>query len=336
MTTVLSSTIRLTTCAVVIAALASCGSANQNAATPAQPAAAPPAPTPPAEISIPGTGVFPESLTSSADGTIYIGSAGKGEVYRVAPGAAVAKKFIAPGTGGIKQVFGVLADDSTHTLWLCTNQLGGPPGAAPVPGSLHSFDLVSGAPQAHYDFPVGGMCNDIAIGGNGDVYASDTMGMQVLRLPKGGNALEVWSAKGAFGPPGGVLDGITVVDGRVIVNTLITSKLFAVAVGADGKAGAVTELKLSAPLTRPDGMRAFGTGGLLSTDGTGKIQHVKITGDQAEVVTVKDGLDGVVAVTTVGKMGYALEGQLAILMARPGGPPPPAEKPYHAVGFALP
>jgi hypothetical protein len=315
--------------------LAACGRAEKPAMSEA-PVAAPAVVASPAEILIPGTGVFPESITSTSNGTVYIGSAGKGEVYRVAPGGATAEPFIAPSTGGIKQVFGLLADESTNTLWLCSNLMGGAPGAAPVPGALHSFDLTSGSAKSSYAFPAGGMCNDIAVGGNGDVYASDTMGMQVLRLPKDGAALEVWSAKDAFGPPGGVLDGITVVDGRVIVNTLITSKLFAVEVGADGKAGAVTELKLNQPLTRPDGMRSIGAGTLLSTDGTGKIQSVKIAGDMAEVTTVKDGLDGVVAVTAFGKQAYALEGQLGIMMARPGGPPPPAEKPYHAVGFTLP
>jgi len=215
------------------------------------------APQLPAEISIPGTAVFPESLTSAADGTIYIGSVGQAQVYRVVAGAATAEPFIAPGTGNIKQVFGVLADDSTGTLWLCSNQVGAPGAAPAAPGALHSFDLATGAARARYEFPAGGMCNDIAVGANGDVYATDTMGMQVLRLPKNGSALEVWSAKGAFGPPGGVLDGITVVGGRVIVNTLVTSKLFAVDVAADGKAGAVAELALSQPVTRPDGMRAY-------------------------------------------------------------------------------
>jgi hypothetical protein len=43
----------------------------------------------------------------------------------------------------------------------------------------------------------------------------------------------------------------------------------------------------------------------------------------------------VVAVTTVGEYAYALEGQLGIMMAQPGATPP-AEKPFRAVGFALP
>lgn len=291
---------------------------------------------PPAEISIPGTRVFPESITSRSDGTLYIGSIGQSLIFRVLPGQATAEVFIQPGTGGAKQIFGVFADEASGTLWACSNELGGgPPGANPPgPSALHAFDLDTGAAKGSYAFPAGGMCNDIAVGPNGDVYATDTQGMQVLRLPKGGNALEVWSPKGAFGEPGGVLDGIAVVNGRVIVNTLRTNKLFAVDVGADGKAAKVTELMLSAPVTGPDGMRAYGSNGLLTTDGTGKIQHVVIDGDHATVTTVKDGLEGPVSVAVAGNMGYALEGQLAILFAPPDAAPP--EKPYRAVGFPLP
>jgi sugar lactone lactonase YvrE len=313
-----------------------CSRAQQPAGAAAEAAADAPAALP-AEISIPGTRVFPESITSTADGSLYIGSVGQSQIYRVAPGATTAEVFVAPGTGGAKQIFGVLADEASGTLWACSNELSaGPPGAAPPgPSALHGFDLATGAAKSSYALPSGAMCNDIAVAPSGDTYATDTSGMRVLRLPKGGTALEVWSPAGAFGEPGGVLDGIAVVGGRVIANTLVTNKLFAVEVVADGKAGAVKELALSAPLTGPDGMRAYGSDGLLSTDGTGKIQHVTINGDAATVTTVKDGLEGPVSVTAVGKTGYALEGQLAILFAPPGGTAP-AEKPYRAVVFTLP
>jgi hypothetical protein len=313
-------------------ALAGCSKGDQPAQAQAVPAAAPP---PPADLSMPGTGLLPESLTSSSDGSVYIGSVGKGQIYKVAPGAKEAQPFIAPATGGIKQVFGVFADDSTGTLWACSNELQpGPPGAAPpVSSALHSFDLTSGSPRASHPFPKGGFCNDIAIGPGGEAYATDTEGMRVMRLPKGGSKLEAWSPAGAFGPKGGVLDGIAVVGGRVIVGTLATSKLFAVEIGADGKAAKVTELKLSSPLTAPDGIRSWGND-LLATDGSGKIQHVVISGDSATLTPVKEGLEGVVAVTVVGKTGYALEGQLGILFAPPGQAP--AEKPYRAVAFTLP
>lgn len=305
----------------------------------------PPAPPPPppaptvraadANISIPGTAVFPESITSTSDGSLYIGSVGKAQIFKVAPESTEAQPFIAPGTGGIKQVFGVFADDSTGTLWACSNEVGaGPPGGPAGPSALHSFELPAGTAKANYALPKGGFCNDAAVGANGEVYVADTNGMQVLRLPKDGTALEVWAKAGPFGKPGGVLDGIAVVGGRVIVGTLGTSKLFAVEIGADGKAGKVTELKLSVPLTAPDGIRSWNDE-LLATDGSGKIQRIAITGDTGTVTTLKEGLEGVVAVTVAGKSAYALEGQLGIMFTPPGGTPP-AEKPYRAVAIPLP
>jgi len=297
--------------------------------------AATPTPPPPADLAIPGTGVFPESLTSSSDGSVYIGSVGKAQIYKVAPGDSVARPFIAPATGGIRQVFGVFADDSSGTLWACSNETKpGPPGGPAGPSALHGFELASGAPKNSYGLPGNGFCNDVAVGPSGEVYATDTNGMQVMRLPKDGSKLEVWSPAGAFGPAGGVLDGIAIVGGRVIVGTLATGKLFAVEIGADGMAGKVTELTLAAPLTAPDGIRSWGND-LLATDGSGKIQHVVISGDSATLTAVKEGLEGVVAVTVVGNTGYALEGQLAIFFAAPGGTAP-AEKPYRAVAFPLP
>lgn len=316
--------------------LAGCarGDGDSTAATDASAASDTAAAALPAEISIPGTRVFPESLTSTSDGTIYIGSIGQSQIYRVPPGGSTAEVFIQPGTGGMKQVFGVFADEASGTLWACSNELGdGPPGANSGPSALHAFDLASGSAKGSHPFPQGGMCNDIAVGSNGDVYATDTQGMQVLRLPGGSGTLEVWSPAGAFGPAGGVLDGISVVDGRVIVNTLATNKLFAVEVAPDGKAGTVTELVLSAPLSGPDGMRTY-RDGVLVTDNTNKIQYVAIDGNNATVTTVKDGLEGPVSVTAIGDYGYALEGQLGILFAPPGAGP--EEKPYRAVGFPIP
>ena len=87
------------------------------AATEAADAPAPPTAAAPSDISIPGTGIFPESLTSSSDGSVFIGSVGKAQIYRVPPGTSTAEVFIQPGTGGMKQVFGVFADGATPDGW---------------------------------------------------------------------------------------------------------------------------------------------------------------------------------------------------------------------------
>ena len=65
--------------------------------------------------------------------------------------------------------------------------------------------------------------------------------MQVDRLAPGTRRLKVWAGDGEFGPRGGILDGISVRDNRVYVNTLITSKTFSVPIGSDGKAGTISE-----------------------------------------------------------------------------------------------
>src|SRR5262252_5494555 len=71
----------------------------------------------PSQIIIDDTRVFPESLTSTEDGTIIIGSLDHGTVYRVAPGAAKATPWIAAGPNGLGRVLGVLADEAANTLW---------------------------------------------------------------------------------------------------------------------------------------------------------------------------------------------------------------------------
>lgn len=292
----------------------------------------------PAEIIVPGERVFPESLTSTADGSVIIGSVGARTIFRAKPGAGAAEAWIQPGTDGIQGIFGVFADAKSNTLWACSGAIGGPPGGPPPPPSaLHSFDLKSGAPKAHYPMPTaGGFCNDIAIGADGTAYASDTNNMEVVRLPKGGKALEVWAGNGAFGPKGGVLDGISVLGNRVIVNTLATSKLFSVPIESGGKAGMATEIKLDRAIERPDGMRSFGKDSLLVVEGGGggRLSRVVVKGDAGAVTTLKEGYpDGPVAVTVVGTTGYVLEGQLGAL--RGPADPNAKAKPFHATAVTV-
>ncbi len=287
----------------------------------------------PAAIVIPGERITPESLTSTADGQVIFGSVGALTIFRAAPGAATAEAWIKPGTDGMAAIFGVLADDKSGTLYACSNSLGAPPagGAAPVP-SLYAFDLKSGAPKAKYPMPgTGAFCNDIAVDAAGNAYVTDTNNMLVGKLAKGGKQIDVWAgADGAFGPKGGVLDGIAVLGDRVIVNALSTSKLFAVPIGQNGVAGKVVEIKTDRTVERPDGMRSFGSKDLLVAEGggPGRLARVTITGDTGKVVTPKEGFpDGPVAVTVVGTTAYVLEGQLA---ASRGAPPPGPAKPYKA------
>ena len=294
----------------------------------------------PDTITIPGEKIFPESITSLKDGSVIIGSIGQKAVYLAKPGADTAEVWLKPGTENLNNILGVFADNKAGTVYVCSNLLG-PPGPGPaVNAQLLTFDAKSGAEKGHYVFPdEKAVCNDIAVDADGNAYATDTNNMEIVRLKKGAAALEVWAGNGAFGPKGGVLDGISVLGKRVVANTLATSKLFSIPIGADGKAGTVVEVKLDREITRPDGMRSFGKSDVLIIEGGngGRLSRIALSGDTGKVTTVKEGYpDGPVAVTVVGTTAYVLEGQLAAFMRGPNAPAtPPPTKPFKATAVAV-
>jgi sugar lactone lactonase YvrE len=291
-------------------------------------AAAANAAAPVAEISIPGEKVYPESITSVADGTLIIGSIGTRTIFRVPPGASSADPWIKPSLPEKQGIFGVFADAKAGMLWACATTPTGPGSQA----ELFGFDLKTGATKGHTSLPTSGaFCNDIAVGGDGTVYLTDTANMEIVRLKKGGKKLDIWAGNGAFGPKGGVLDGIAVLGDRVIVNTLATNKLFSVPIEKDGKPGKVTEITLDHPIQRPDGMRSYGKNSLLLTESgsPGRLLRITLDGDSGTVRTIKEGYPGgAVSVAAVGTTAYVIEGQLAFLFKR--APADATEKPYHA------
>lgn len=260
------------------------------------------------EIQINDEMVSPESLTSSQDGTVFFGSTAKGTIYRAAPGAARAEAFIQPGNTGLINTLGVLADDKSSTLWVCSTAMGGRRGTPPVgETTLRSYDLKSGAVKKVYPFPGGGFCNDMAVAPDGTTYATDTTGGRILRLKPGATALEVWVTD----PLLAVVDGITLLaDGAVYVNTFTTGRLIRVPVGKDGAAGPLVQLETSRPLVRPDGLRTVGANTMLQAEGEGRVEEITISGNRAEIRVLQEGLTGATAVTRVGNTAWVLVDRL--------------------------
>ena len=73
------------------------------------------------DIRIDDVAVYPESLSAAPDGTVYVGSM-KGVVFR-APRRARPRRALDPADAenGILSLLGVLADATSHTLWLCSS-----------------------------------------------------------------------------------------------------------------------------------------------------------------------------------------------------------------------
>ena len=262
----------------------------------------------PAEVTIHDDKPFPESMTSTSDGSLIIGSLGKGEIFKAAKGAATAELWIKPGTNGLERVLGVLADQRSGTLWVCSSQL--PPQGTLA--ALKTFDLKTGAPKGSFAFPGDkSFCNDIAIGPDGAAYATDTFAARILRLKKGATALDVWIKDSKLDGA----DGIAFGDNNTIyVNSFTTGGLYRVPVGKDGAAGPVAHIQTSQALDKPDGLRPLGKNEFLMIEGAGRLDHVTVNGDTAKIEVLKDGYKGPVAVTRVGDTAWVLEGKLDYML----------------------
>jgi sugar lactone lactonase YvrE len=261
------------------------------------------------EITFTDGKIFPESLTSTKNGTIYFGSLGQDSVYRATGKEEKASVWIRPKSNGLMTVLGVFADEPAGTLWVCASATGGR-GGTPVVGetALKAFNLKDASFKASYPFPNGGLCNDIAVAKDGTVYATDTTGARVLRLKKGATAFEAWAADAMLL---GTVDGVALLaDGNVYVNSVGQGTLLRIPVKADGSAGAITKLETSRPLTQPDGMRSVGSKTMLLVEGAGRLDEVTINGDKAEVKVLREGLTGPTAVTVAGGTAYVAEARL--------------------------
>jgi sugar lactone lactonase YvrE len=262
-----------------------------------------PAPT---EVVIHDDRPFPESITSTSDGALIIGSLVKGMVFRAAPGVATAEPWIKPGTNGLQRVLGVLADERSGTLWVCSVKQG-----QGEPTALKAFNLKTGAAKASYTFPGdGGICNDIAVSRDGNTYATDTLNGRILRLKPGASALEVWVKDDRLISADGIVFGD---DSTLYVNTFESGHLFRVPVGVDGKAGGIVQIHTSQPLTHPDGMRPLRGNEFLMIEGAGRLDRVVIEGDNAKIQVLKNGFKGPTAVTRIGNTAWVIEGKLNYL-----------------------
>lgn len=257
------------------------------------------------EITLPGSRLYTESITSTKDGTLIVGSLGKGTISRIVPGTTNVEEWIKAGTNGLNEVFGVYADEKFNNLWVCSDRTGNESGEAPA---VKTFDLKTGAPKGSYPLPgEKPFCNDIAVSGDGTAYISDTGQAIVFMLKRGGSALET----AAHDPLLAGADGLAFGEKSTLyVNSVTTGKLVRLDLGKNGKSKSVTDLKLSQPLTRPDGMRTLGKNHFLLAENSGNMDIATISGQDANIETIKSGLESTPAVTATKGMAWISEGKL--------------------------
>ncbi len=277
------------------------------------------------DIQIMDTGVFPESITSSANGTVYAGST-KGVVYRALPGSAQATAWITHNDqNGMLSILGVLADDKSNTLWLCSAPNFFGPELSKGTSALKAFDLQSGRFKGSFDLPPpASVCNDITIEADGSAYISDTSNGRIFRLRSGSRTLDLVGSD----PLLVGIDGLAFSEsGALYVNNVRTNILYHVVLKPDGSMGSLTPLKISYKLGGPDGLRRIrGSTFIQAESGIGRVSTLSIDGDKTLMSVLRDDLESSPGATLVGTTVYVVKSNIKYLTQPDlkGKEPPPA------------
>src|SRR5260221_1812074 len=269
-------------------------------------------------IPIPGTKAFPESITSTRDGTLYVGRLGDGGIVRVKPRTRESTIFVQPGASGSRSILGVFADEASNTLWACSNDLsalGAPATGNDTGSALKAFDLKTGNGKRSVSLPGShAFCNDITVDAQGSGYVTDSANPTILKLSAGATAFEVFAQDSSFSSPqsgGAGLDGIAFgSDGNLCVTNYTAGELVRVEVKG-GRAGRITSLSGNHRLRLPDGLRTLGNNSFLLVEGSGTLDRVVIQGDTFAVTQVHGGFSTPTSDAPQGATAGGGEGHLA-------------------------
>jgi len=269
-------------------------------------------------IPIPGRKAFPESITSTSDGVLFVGRLADGGIVRIKPRTAESAVFVQPGASGSRSILGVFADEASSTLWACSNDLsalGGSAAGSDTWSALKSFDLNTG--DAKHSFWLPGshaFCNDITVDGKGTVYVTDSANPTILKLSAGATTFDIFAQDSAFSGPqsgGAGLDGIAFgSDGNLYVTTYTAGELLRVEV-KDGRAGRITTLSGNHHLQFPDALRTLGNNSFLLIEGSGRLDRVVIQRDAFAVTPIRGGFATPTSVARIATTAWVSEGQLA-------------------------
>src|SRR6516225_7949291 len=182
----------------------------------------------PSIITIRSKNLFPESITSTADGAIIIGSYGTSTIWRIPSVENIASQWI-DASSNKGPLLGVFADEKSGRLLVCQ-------------AGVKTFDLKTGEAKESLTIPTANpFCNDLAVREDGSIFITDTTGAKIFMFAKGATTgVEVASDPLLAGA-----DGLAFLSDpdKLYVNTVTTNKLLRLDLGKDGKATKITELK---------------------------------------------------------------------------------------------
>jgi streptogramin lyase len=169
-------------------------------------------------IALPGEDAYPEGIAAARDGTLFIGSIATGKIWRVAEGSTDAVEFVADGVLA-RGALGMKVDEQRDILWVCDSNPAGPAGATIV-----GINLADGEVAVRHDMAGNALCNDIIVDPSGNLWATDSFGGSIYRVPaavaSSNAAASLWLTHPLLEPPpmGFGANGIALAGRRLFVS----------------------------------------------------------------------------------------------------------------------
>ena len=237
----------------------------------------------PQYISLPNN-FFPEGITATLGGRLFVGSVSSGTIYTVAAGGTEAVPFVPFGVLE-NAVIGVTAS-TDGMLWACNTFFGSADPPAPPTGAVVGIGIADGLIKVRHEFPAGGLagaagafCNDLVVSPDGALWATESFGGRLFRIAEEdlltANSAEVWLEDIQLAGPGGPaannfgVNGITLLGGRIYVVNSGSGALLRIdpsltsPTGDDLEQVFLTQNGSEVDLVTPDGITARGERRLL-------------------------------------------------------------------------
>ncbi len=253
---------------------------------------------------------------------MYVGSLTTGEILRQSPTQRKPETFVASG-GDIIQAVGLLVDEARKLLWVCSVDL-----SNAQPPRIVAVDQTTGQVRAKHNMT--GFCNDLTLDNNGNLYATNSFGSQLYRVPAAqvlqNNSATVWKEdplfaidkQGDFG-----LNGI-VYNGKDALYTVHTARgtFLRIPIQNDGSAGTVVQITLSRSLVSGDGLKMINdTTFVVAENFADRLSSITLNGNQATVRVLSSRLDKPTTFAVYAGSAWVVEGQLDHLFGADPNPP---------------
>ncbi len=253
-------------------------------------------------LTLPGGDFYPEGIAAGPAGAIAVASAGTGQIVVFPAGQTDSPTELVPAAAPeIANAIGIRYDETANLYWVCSTDFNGLFDNAN--GTLVGVSPADGGIAVTHPLATGALCNDIAVSATHGVYATDSRGSQIWRIPRANvmtaDSAEVWVTDARFGDGLAAdalsLNGIAIDEaaGAVYSARIDSGALFRIALMDDGTAGAVEEVALTGgDIAAADGITLEATNTLLVIQNdSGEVDRVKIDGKSGTVESVATGLE---------------------------------------------